>query len=71
MKVPNEIITQWKVEYEHGDIEAIRKQAGLNRKTIKDALRTGNMEKETFDKISKFYSDRRKEKQKMIAQALK
>lgn len=71
MKAPSEILTQWKLEKEHGDIAKIAKKYKKNRSTIKDAIYTGNMDQETFDSISEFYSNRRKAKKRMITQALK
>lgn len=77
MKVPGEIMNQWKLEREHGDVEAIQQQTkedgkdGISRVTISNALQTGNMSEETYEAIKLFYSEKRKKKQKMISDALK
>lgn len=71
MIVNNEILTNWKLLREHGDVERMHEESKLNRITIATALRTGNMSDKTFQVIKKFYSDKRKAYKKLTAEALK
>lgn len=70
MEAPIEVQNQWKLEKEHGDIERIHEITGISRITITSALRTGMMSDSTFEAIKNFYKEKRKEKRKLIKEAL-
>lgn len=71
MKAPNEILSAWKLQREHGDVEQIHKATKISRITITGALNTGNMSKSTFESIKDFFKKKRTEKSKLIKEALK
>jgi hypothetical protein len=62
-KVGQEIRDRWKLLFQFGDIQAIHEESGLSRTTISNALKHGEMTRETFEAIDLFYV--KKESQKL------
>lgn len=71
MKIPAEILNQWRIEREHGDVKKISEYVGVHRETIREAIYSGHTTEETFNGICKFFSEKRKAKNALIKKALK
>lgn len=70
MKIPKQILESWKIQREFGDVKLISEYTGISRTTVANALNNGRMNENTFEAISNFYTNKRKEEKELIKKTL-
>lgn len=77
MIINNKVQNGWKILKEHGDVEKIfqfskdskNKLKTVSRITIGAALRSGRMNENTFEVISRFYNEKKKKQELLVSKS--
>ncbi len=76
MIVPKKILDTWKLQREHGDVEAmhqlsIKSNKRVSRITLGKALNTGRVNVQNFELIRDFYLGKRQATKDLIQETIK